>query len=98
MIESSGRGRRFFPQDRNLKEQQELIDEALELEMMSPDERSKELLDCAVKCVDIDGKVYATMPASKVEYISAPIELTVPTNIRLNYENKSAVPPVFIDI
>lgn len=98
MIESSGRGRRFFPQDRNLKEQQELIDEALELEMMSPDERSKELLDCAVKCVDIDGKVYATMPASKVEYISAPIELTVPTNIRLNYENKSAVPPVFSDI
>lgn len=98
LIESSGRGRRFFPQDRNLKEQQELIDEALELEMMSPDERSKELLDCAVKCVDIDGKVYATMPASKVEYISAPIELTVPTNIRLNYENKSAVPPVFSDI
>ena len=43
LIESSGRGRRFFPQDRNLKEQQELIDEALELEMMSPDERSKEL-------------------------------------------------------
>ena len=98
LIEPSGRGRRFFPQDKNLKEQSELIDEALDWEMMSPDERQKTLLDCAVKCVDIDGSVYTTMPATRVEHISAPVELTIGTGIKLNYENKTPAGKVFSDI
>ena len=66
--------------------------------MLSDVEKRKELLDYSIKCVDIDGKVYTTMPSRKVEFISSPIEVTIPTNIRLNYENKSAVPPIFSDI
>lgn len=98
MIESSGRGRQYFPKDVNLKEQNALINEALEWDMLSDDEKRKELLDYSIKCVDIDGKVYTTMPSRKVEFISSPIEVTIPTNIRLNYENKSAVSPIFSDI
>lgn len=98
LIESSGRGRRFFPNQHNLKEQEELIEEVLYRDSMSPQERHKELLDCSVKCIDINGKVYATMPATKVDYISAPIELTFPTDIKLNYKNKTSVPPVFSEI
>lgn len=98
LIEPSGRGRRYFPADKNLKEQSELIDEAMDWEMMSPDERRKTLLDCALKCVDIDGSVYATMPANKVEHIFAPVELTIPANIKLNYENKTPAGNIFSDI
>lgn len=98
LIEPSGRGRRYFPQDKNLKEQSELIEEALEWQMMSPQERRKTLFDCSVKCVDIDGSVYATMPSLRTEHISAPIELTVPANIQLNYENKTPAGKVFSDI
>ena len=65
---------------------------------MSPDERQKTLLDCAVKCVDIDGSVYTTMPATRVEHISAPVELTIGTGIKLNYENKTPAGKVFSDI
>lgn len=98
LIESSGRGRRFFPDKVNLKEQEELIEEVLYRESLTPKERYNELLDCSVKCIDINGKVYATMPATKVDYVSAPIELTFPTDIKLNYKNKTSVPPVFSDI
>lgn len=98
LIESSGRGRRYFPQDKNLKEQAGLIDEALDWQMMSPQERRKTLLDCSVKCVDIDGSVYATMPSVRTENISAPIELTVPAGIQLNYTNKTPAGKVFSDI
>ena len=56
------------------------------------------LKDFALKCIDIDGKVYATMPATEVKSISAPIELTVPTKIRLNYQNKTPSPQIFSDI
>ncbi len=85
-------------QGKNLKEQSELIEEALEWQMMSPQERRKTLFDCSVKCVDIDGSVYATMPSLRTEHISAPIELTVPANIQLNYENKTPAGKVFSDI
>ena len=98
LIEPSGRGRRYFPQDKNLKEQSELIEEVLEWQMMSPQERRKTLFDCSVKCVDIDGSVYTTMPSLRTEHISAPIELTVPANIQLNYENKTPAGKVFSDI
>ncbi len=98
LIESSGRGRQYFPPEVNLKEQNELIKEALEWDILSPEEKRKELLDYSIKCVDINGKVYTTMPAKKVDFISAPIEITVPTNIRLNYENKTEFSPIFSDI
>ena len=98
LIESSGRGRQFFSSEINLREQEQLIDEAIEWECLSNEEKFKTLNDYALKCVDIDGSVYATMPSNKVDYISAPIELTIPTDIKLNYENKTPTKPVFSDI
>lgn len=98
LIESSGRGRQYFSTEVNLKEQEALIDEAIEWTSLSEEEKFKTLQDNALKCVDINGRIYATMPSSRVEYISAPIELTVPTNIRLNYDNNVPQKPVFSDI
>ncbi len=98
LIESSGRGRQFFSSEINLKEQEQLIDEAIEWESLSDNEKFKTLNDYALKCVNIDGSVYATMPSNKVDYISAPIELTVSTDIKLNYENKTPTKPIFSDI
>ena len=65
---------------------------------MNEREKFEKLRDGALKCIDINGNVYATMPASKVDYISAPIELTLPTPIQLNYENKKPTTSVFSDI
>ena len=98
LIEASGRGRRFFTAETNFLEQQQLIDEAIEWECLSEQEKFEKLRDGALKCIDINGNVYTTMPASKVDYISAPIELTLPTEIQLNYENKKTTTPVFSDI
>lgn len=98
LIESSGRGRQFFSSEINLREQEQLIDEAIEWECLSNEEKFKTLNDYALKCVDIDGSVYATRPSNKVDYISAPIELTVSTDIKLNYENKTPTKPIFSDI
>lgn len=98
LIEPSGRGRKYFSADTNLKMQEQLIDEALEWESLSEQEKFNFLKDYALKCIDIDGSVYTTMPANKVQFVSAPIELTLPTKIKLNYENKKATTPVFSDI
>ena len=38
------------------------------------------------------------MPANKVEHIFAPVELTIPANIKLNYENKTPAGNIFSDI
>ena len=98
LIESSGRGRQYFSTEVNLKEQEALIDEAIEWTSLSEEDKFKTLQDNALKCIDINGRIYATLPSNRVEYISAPIELTVPTNIRLNYENNAPQKPVFSDI
>ena len=98
LIEASGRGRRFFTTEMNFLEQQQLIDEVIDWEGLSEQEKFAKLRDGALKCIDINGNVYTTMPASKVDYISAPIELTLPTKIQLNYENKKPTTPVFSDI
>lgn len=97
-IEASGRGRRFFRSETNFLEQQQLIDEAIDWECLNEQERFVKLRDGALKCIDINGNVYTTMPASNVDYISAPIELTLPTKIQLNYENNKPTTPVFSDI
>ena len=98
LIEASGCGRRFFTSKTNFLEQQKLIDEAIEWACLNEQEKLAKLRDGALKCIDINGNVYTTMPASKVDYISAPIELTLPTKIQLNYENKKPTTPVFSDI
>ena len=98
LIEASGRGRRFFRTETNFLEQQQLIDEAIEWECLSEREKFAKLRDGALKCIDINGNVYTTMPAPQVDYISAPIELTLPTKIQFNYENKKPTTPVFSDI
>lgn len=97
-IEASGRGRKFFSQEYNLKEQEQLIDEAIEWECLSESEKFEKLSDYGLKCVDIDGSIYTTMPSTKVTSISAPIELTIPTDIKLNYESKTPIEHVFSDI
>ena len=56
------------------------------------------LKNYSLKCVDINGQVYSTFPAIRVHSENMPIELTVPTHIKLNYINKQDSAPVFSDI
>lgn len=98
LIEPSGRARRYFPYGYNMDVQSDLIAETERWEAMNPEEKRQFLRDCAIKCVDINGHVYTTFPAINTKSENAPIELTVPTDIRLNYENKEQTQPVFSDI
>ena len=81
-----------------MQEQSELINEALSWSALSKDEQYKALQDYAVKCVDINGRIYTTKPANETENVFSPIELTIPTDIRLNYINQKETPNVFSDI
>ena len=97
LIEPSGRGRKFFPIGKNMKLQKELIQDSLEWELMSKEEQREALLNRALKCVDIDGGIYTTKP-SNANFVNTPIELTIPTDIKLNYINKDKPNPIFSDI
>ena len=97
LIEPSGRGRRFFSKDQNFKLQQELIQDSLDWAAMSKEEQREVLLNNSLKCVDIDGSIYTTKPSS-AESVNTPIELTIPTDIKLNYINKEKPHPIFTDI
>ena len=97
LIEPSGRGRKFFPFGKNMKLQRELIQDSLDWNRMSREEQRESLLNRALKCVDIDGKIYTTKPAN-AEYVNTPIEMTIPTNIRLNYIDTEKPNPIFSDI
>lgn len=97
LIEPSGRGRKFFSEKQNLNLQQELIQDSLDWGVMSKEEQRETLLNRALKCVDIDGSIYTTKPSS-AEYVNTPIELTIPTDIKLNYINKDKPNPIFSDI
>ena len=98
LIEPSGRGRQFFPFERNMQEQQELINESLKWNSLTKEAQYKLLQDFAVKCVDINGRIYTTKPANETENVFSPIELTIPTDIRLNYINQKETPIIFSDI
>jgi hypothetical protein len=97
LIEPSGRGRRFFPFERNMKLQKELIQDSLDWGTMNVEEQREVLLNNSLKCIDIDGTVYTTKP-SNAEFVASPIELTIPTDIKLNYVNKEKPNPIFSDI
>ena len=98
LIEPSGRARRFFPFDYNMRVQSELIAEHEKWNSMTADEKRDFLKDFSLKCVDINGNIYSTFPACDVLSENIPLELTLPTNIKLNYINQSKVTPVFSDI
>ena len=97
LIEPSGRGRKFFSFEQNMKLQQELIQDSMDWGMSTKDEQRKILLNNALKCIDIDGSVYTTKPSS-AEFVASPIEITIPTDIKLNYINKEKPNPIFSDI
>ena len=96
-IEPSGRGRRFFSEQQNLKLQKELIQDSLDWKLYSKEEQREILLNNAFKCVDIDGSIYTTKPSS-AEFVNTPIKLTIPTDIKLNYINKEKPNPIFSNI
>lgn len=98
LIEPSGRARRYFPSGYNLNLQTELISETEKWNSMNSKEKRQFLKDYSIKCVDINGRVYSTFPASGVTSENMPVELTVPTEIKLNYLNNKDIPPVFSDI
>ena len=98
LIEPSGRARRFFPFDYNMRVQSELIAEHEKWNSMTADEKRDFLKDFSLKCVDINGNIYSTFPAIDVISENIPLEHTVPTNIKLNYINQPKVAPVFSDI
>lgn len=97
LIEPSGRGRRFFSSEKNMQLQKELIQDSLDWRANSEEEQREILLNNSLKCVDIDGSIYTTKPSSAT-YIATPIELTIPTDIKLNYINKNKPNPIFSDI
>ena len=97
LIEPSGRGRRFFSKERNMQLQQELIQDSIDWNCMTKEEQRENLLNNALKCIDIDGSVYTTKP-SNATFVATPIELTIPTEIKLNYINKEKPNPIFSDI
>ena len=98
LIEPSGRARRYFPFDYNMNLQSELINESLKWNSMSDEEKKEFLRKFSLKCVDINGKIYSTFPAFGVHTENTPIEITVPTNIELNYRNRTKTPQIFSDI
>ena len=98
LIEPSGRARRYFPFDYNMNLQSELINESLKWNSMSDEEKKEFLRKFSLKCVDINGKIYSTFPAFGVHSENTPIEITVPTNIELNYTNRTKTPQIFSDI
>lgn len=98
LIEPSGRGRRYFPYEYNMLVQSDLISETEKWNSMSAEEKRQFLRDYSIKCVDIDGQVYSTFPALGVHSENTPIELTVPTDVKLNYINQKKSAPVFSDI
>lgn len=65
---------------------------------MNKEEKKEFLRNYSLICVDINGKIYSTFPAFNVHSENTPIELTVPTNIELNYINQPKVSPIFSDI
>jgi len=97
LIEPSGRGRNFFSFQRNMKLQNELLQDYLDWNATSKEEQREILLNYSLKCVDIDGSIYTTRP-SNAESVSTPIELIIPTDIKLNYINKEKPNKIFSDI
>ena len=87
LIESKGRGRRYFPLKENLKKQQELLFEKSQWETSSPAESIREAYKYSIKEVDTDGRVYARTLS----------ETVIPTNISLNFSTPQN-PLLFSDI
>ena len=98
LIEPSGRARRYFPYEYNMKLQSELIAETEKWNKMSAEEKKAFFFFFSIKCIDINGNVYSTFPSTKTHSENIPIELTVPADITLNYINKQKTTPVFSDI
>ena len=80
-----------------MKLQEELIQDSLDWGVNSKGTQRQILLNNSLKCVDIDGSIYTTKP-SNATYVATPIELTIPTDIKLNYINKEKPNPIFSDI
>ena len=78
--------------------QSKLISETERWDSMSFEEKRQFLRDYSIKCVDINGQVYSTFPSVDVHSENVPIELTVPADICLNYQNQQKSAPVFSDI
>ena len=93
-IEPKGRGQKFFPKETIYKQNRDLAEETEKWNKLAPEEQREILLNDASKRVDIDGSVYAVRP-TRVIYGNTPSELTVPTGIQLNFEDKAKPNPVY---
>lgn len=98
-IEPSGRARGYFPFDINMKVQEGLIQESLNWNQLTQDEKFNFLKDNSLKCIDINGGIYTSRPATNTFYVNSPIELTTPTKIKLNFiKNDLKTENIFSDI
>ena len=98
-IEPSGRARAYFPFDVNMKVQEGLIQEALDWNRLTSEEKADFLKNNSLKCIDINGNIYTSRPATKTFCINSPLEITTPTNIKLNFiRNNLETKNVFSDI
>lgn len=97
LIRPTGRARKYFPFSYNMQLQSELLTECEKWNSMTEKEQREFLKNCSLKCVDINGRVYSTFPAI-AHCENMPVEITVPTDIKLNYINKQKTAPVFSDI
>ena len=82
-----------------MKVQEGLIQEALDWNRLTSEEKADFLKNNSLKCIDINGNIYTSRPATKTFCINSPLELTTPTNIKLNFiRNNLETKNVFSDI
>lgn len=96
-IEQAGRGKKFFSEESNNDMHNRLLNEKFRWHELSQREKDNYLLNNTRKCVDIDGKVYCAKK-TRLEYNQTPIEINLPTDIQLNYTDKTKPYKLFNEI
>ena len=86
-IDPIGYGRQFLPLHKRVDLNNKLGTEKQVWNSKTKEEQRDILLNTARKCVDIDGSIYTLKPTN-IFYSAKPIELVVPTKIKLNFLNK----------
>ena len=96
-IQPSGRGRKFISEQENKNLQEKFENEFKIWQGMSPKEQYDTLLNKSRKFIDIDGSIYVSKPTN-IFYTHEPIEVTVPTDIKLNFINQEKPNKIFSDV
>ena len=92
-----GRGRAFMPKSQEDYFETEYSKEKERWENLSVEDKRAELLENSRKCLDIDGSIYTKKPTN-IFYGASQIEVNVPTDIKLNFIDKSKPNPIYREL